>query len=797
MKSSATASQQLNFGITGMSCGSCVERLESAFRRRSGVLDVVVNLATEKANVHIDPTLLAVSDLTGVVRNAGFDVCVDARSYHVGGMSCTACASRIQEELLKFPGVESAVVNFATENATVRLIPGLIAEPDIVERIRAIGFRLETQLEPEEEADQYQAEVTAQRRSVLLASFFSSLLVIQMLAQFIGWREFHWMPAVEVLFATPVQFWFGRKFYFGAFNALRNRSANMDVLVVLGTTSAYLYSWYLMIQYGEAAQGTMYFESAAVIITLVLWGKYLETRAKRKTFSAIRELLNLRPRVVRVLLDSGETIEKPTELLDLGEVITCIPGERISADGEVIEGEANVDESLITGESNPVHRKVGEEVYEGAVNLDGHLVVRVTKIGHDSTLNRIARLVEQAQLGKTNIQRLVDKVSAFFVPVVILIAFVTIIVWSIVGNFENALINAVSVLVIACPCALGLATPTAVITGTGTAARAGILFRDIEALEHAHRVQEVVFDKTGTLTHGKPTFIRGQVVLDGKSELYDTYLKTAIALQSLSEHPIAKAFLDHAKGQGIEVIKPTNFRTYVGEGITGVVDGVNCGLGNDRLLRRLDQDFSMSNETLGSAVWLFYGGAVVAEFEFVDMERSTSLEAVARLQRQNVQVHILSGDNKEVTERLARTLGITSYDYRQTPETKVQRVEALQNQNKAVAMVGDGINDAPALAQARLGIAMSTGTDIAMEVAAVTLMRPDPRLVAATLDISKRTFRKIRQNLFWAFIYNVVMIPLAVMGHLDPTIAGAAMALSSVSVVTNSLLLKRWRTHIS
>ncbi|MCY3541928.1 MAG: heavy metal translocating P-type ATPase [Gammaproteobacteria bacterium] len=796
MSTSVSASQELSFNITGMTCGSCVERLEIAFTKEPGVLDVAVNLAAEKAYLSINPHLLAVKDLVGVVRRAGFDVGVDTRTYQVGGMSCTACAGRIQDVLLKVPGVETAEVNFATENATVRSIKGLVAERDLISRVRTAGFRLFTRAEPDDEAEQFQAEITKERRSVLLASFFSSLLVLQMVAQFIGWREFHWMPAAEVLFATPVQFWFGRKFYIGAFNALRNRSANMDVLVVLGTTSAYLYSWYLMIQHGEAAQGEMYFESAAVIITLVLWGKYLETRAKRKTFSAIRELLSLRPRVVRVRLESGETVEKPTELLELGEIITCIPGERISADGEVIEGEAHTDESLITGESNPVHRRIGDEVYEGAVNLDGHLVVRVTKVGNDTTLNRIARLVEQAQVGKTDIQRLVDKVSGYFVPVVILIALITLVAWSIFGNFENALINSVSVLVIACPCALGLATPTAVITGTGIAARAGILFRDIEALEHAHRVQEVVFDKTGTLTQGKPSFVRGQVVQSGSPELYDTYLRAAIALQSLSEHPIAKAFLDHAKEQGIDVLTPKGFRAYVGEGVSGSVDGIDCALGNHRLLRRFGHE-PVPTDEYESTVWLHFAGEVVAEFVFVDVERPNSREAVAKLQQRNVDVHILSGDSKEVTENLARSLGITSYAYRQTPETKVARVEAIQKEGRSVAMVGDGINDAPALAQARLGIAMSSGTDIAMEVAAVTLMRTDPRLVAATLDISTRTFRKIRQNLFWAFIYNVVMIPLAVLGYLDPTIAGAAMALSSVSVVTNSLLLKRWHSQVS
>ena len=795
MSKSANASLQINLNVTGMSCGSCVARLETAFKRERGVLDVAVNLAAEQAHLRIDPSLLGVKELAGVVRRSGFDVGIETRNYQVGGMSCAACANQIQDVVLKIPGVESAQVNFATESATVQFVEGLVLEHEVINRVRAAGFSLDATLAPEDEANKFLSEISRERRSVLWASFFSSLLVMQMIAQFIGWREFHLMPAAEVLFATPVQFWFGRRFYIGAFNALRNRSANMDVLVVLGTTSAYLYSWYLMFKYGDAAEGMLYFESSAVIITLVLWGKYLETRAKRKTFSAMRELLNLRPRIVRVRLPSGETIEKPTELLELGEEITCIPGERISADGEVIHGEAHLDESLITGESNPVYRRKGDEVCEGVVNLDGHLVVRVTKVGEETTLNRIARLVAQAQVGKTDIQRMVDKVSGYFVPVVILIASVTLISWSFVGVFESALINAVSVLVIACPCALGLATPTAVITGTGTAARAGILFRDIEALEHAHHVQEVVFDKTGTLTRGKPSFVRGEVIQHGKAELYDTYVHAAIALQSLSEHPIAKAFQEHAKSQNISVSEPTGFRAFVGEGVSGEVNGVACALGNERILQRFGS-VQVETDTTESKVWLLYAGEVVAEFVFVDLQRPTSYEAVKMLLDRKVRVRVLSGDSQEVTEKLANALEITSYEFRQTPETKVARIEELQKNHKAVAMVGDGINDAPALARARLGIAMSSGTDIAMEAAAVTLMRTDPRLVAATLDISKRTFNKIWQNLFWAFIYNVVMIPLAFLGHLDPTFAGAAMALSSVSVVANSLLLRRWQPQL-
>lgn len=774
-----------------MTCGACVSRLERAFNQTVGVLDSSVNLATERASIHLDLAQVTFDEIISVVQKTGFSATTQSQTFRVNGMTCSTCASRVEETLMNIKGVLHSSVNLATDSVHLEYVDGVVDVATLQQQLAKAGYTLHPS-QAENESTLYQNQVDQDKRAVIMSTVLTLPLVLQMVAQFIGWEDLHMMPAAEVLFATPVQLWFGRRFYIGAWNALRNRSANMDVLVVLGTTSAYVYSWYLMVASGEAAEGRLYFESSAVIITLVLWGKYLENRAKRQTFAAVRELLNLRPRVARVKVATEHYEERPTESLLVGDEVSCLPGERISADGIIIEGEASVDESLITGESLPIPKHLGATVREGSANLDGRILIRVTKVGRETTLSRIAQLVQHAQVGKTKIQRLVDRVSGFFVPVVILIALSTMLAWLIWNsNFELALVNAVSVLVIACPCALGLATPTAVITGTGTAARAGILFRDVEALEHAYRVKEVVFDKTGTLTQGKPALVEIQAFRADQQENLDRFIKVAVTIQSFSEHPIASAFKEYAKHHGIQVSEPDRFRAIVGEGVVGSVDGEEWYLGNEKLMQRFHAQVP-SSETSPDSVYLGSSGQVWARFKCLDELRAESQQSIALLGRDGVRVHILSGDNQEVTRRMATKLGVDSFWAQQTPESKVAKVSELQKAKVSVAMVGDGINDAPALAQARLGIAMCSGTDVAMETAAVTLMRPDPRLVSGALSISKRTFRKIQQNLFWAFIYNIFMIPLACLGYLDPSIAGAAMALSSVSVVANSLLLKRW-----
>ena len=749
-----------------------------------------MNLATERAQIEYDSKKVTLDDIVNAVVDSGFEVATESRSFQVHGMTCTSCESRVYDALMNIEGVVSASVNLAADSVDIEYCRDVVEDSTLVERVANSGYTL---VAAEPHGNQFlelQHQTDKEKRAIIVASLLTLPLVLQMVAQFLGWERVHWMPAAEVLFATPVQLWFGRRFYVGAFRALRARTANMDVLVVLGTSAAYLYSWYLIISLGEAAEGELYFESAAIIITLVLLGKYLETRAKRRTFASIRELYKLRPRTARLLQSNGEYVEFLTEKLQVGDEVLILPGDRIPADGEVVKGEANVDESLVTGESVPIPRRLGDQVIEGSTNMDGRLVIRVSTVGVETTLSKIARLVENAQMRKTSIQRLVDRVSSVFVPVVMVIAFCTLVTWLLLGaEFENALINAVSVLVIACPCALGLATPTAVITGTGVAARAGILFRDVEALEYAHRVRDVVFDKTGTLTHGSPVLTDIKLTDVNVEQSALEVLRVAAALQTASKHPIASAFQVRAAAESLELTEPTKFKSFVGEGIVGTVAGIQWLLGNEKLLHRFGVNSGQILQDTNT-IWLSNGKQVVAAFSFVDKTREQAPEVVRLLKRMKIKSHILSGDSESVTKELSKRLGIASYWYRQTPAQKVERVEELQ-QATSVAMVGDGINDAPALAQARLGIAMGTGTDVAMETASVTLMRSDPRLVASTIAISKRTFRKIQQNLFWAFIYNLIMIPAACLGYLDPTIAGAAMAFSSVSVVGNSLLLRR------
>ncbi len=776
-----------------MTCAACVNRLETAFQKVAGILQSSVNLATERAQIEFDSAKLSLDDIVNTVSRTGFVVGTEARTFKVRGMTCTSCVNRVQGALQNITGLLSAEVNLATDSVTVEYLRDVVSESIMVDSVAKAGYSLFAVESSRNHMAELQQQVDKEKRAIIVSTVLTLPLVLQMVAQFLGWEQIHWMPAAEVLFATPVQFWFGRRFYVAAYQALRAGTANMDVLVVLGTSAAYLYSWYLLITLGEAAEGLLYFESAAVIITLVLLGKYLESRAKRRTFASIRELYKLRPRTASVLQTNGEYVETLTEQLKVGNEVLCLPGDRIPADGEILIGEASVDESLVTGESTPLPRKFGDQVIEGSTNIDGRLVIRVTKVGIESTLSKIASLVESAQLGKTNIQRLVDRVSGVFVPVVIAIALFTFGGWMFLsdGSIETALINAVSVLVIACPCALGLATPTAVMTGTGVAARVGILFRDVEALEYAHRVQDVVFDKTGTLTYGLPVLTDIEVLDETDGISVKKVLEVAASLQIFSKHPIASAFLSRASEEEIAVSEPTQFKSYVGEGVVGTLDSRIWLLGNEKLLHRFDVRTKSSSLDTNN-IWLANEQRVVAVFAFVDQVRESAKDAVQQLSSMKINSHILSGDDEAVTRTLAAELGISSYWFRQTPEAKVDRVAKLQR-NSSVAMVGDGINDAPALAQSRLGIAMGTGTDVAMETASVTLMRSDPTLVAATLSVSKRTFRKIQQNLFWAFIYNLIMIPLACLGYLNPSIAGAAMAFSSVSVVGNSLLLRRWK----
>ncbi len=788
--------------ITGMTCSACAARIEKALQRVNGIVSAEVNFATEKASVEWDPAQLDSAALTAAIEKTGFGVTEQQFDFGVKGMTCSACATRIEKALGKLPGVASANVNLALETGTVKAVADGVTRQQIIEVIAKTGFEaIFSDPVGDRAAEDAQRQLDEQRALrmemtwLIVSAALTLPLVLQMVAMFTG-RGFHLHPWLEFALATPVQFIIGARFYKAAYKAVRAGAGNMDVLVVMGTSAAWLYSFYLLLTLGSEASGQLYFEASAVIITLVLLGKFLEARAKRGTTAAIRQLMELRPARARVRRDNQEQ-EVAIEDVIPGDLIVVRPGENLPVDGKIVEGETEVDESLITGESLPVDKVPGDLVTGGSINGTGLIIAKATKVGADSTLAKIIQLVENAQTGKAPVQRLVDRISAIFVPSVIAIATLTFLISLIVtGDGGRSLIAAVSVLVIACPCALGLATPTAIMTGTGVAARFGILIKDVEALERAHRLDAIVFDKTGTLTVGKPSVVDSHFINGSAGEL----LQLAGSLQQGSEHPLAHALISYAADQNTELMPVSDFRSHTGRGVTGTVNNRDLVMGNQRLLA----DHNISSDTAGdkaqewqklgrTVVWLAADGELLGMFAIADALRPESLQAVTTLRNMGVKTLLISGDTATVADEIGRQAGVDESFGGVLPDEKAEHISTLWGQGYTAGMVGDGINDAPALAAAEVGIAMGSGTDIAMETASITLMRSDPRLVPAAIDVSRATWNKIRQNLFWAFIYNVIGIPLAALGFLSPAIAGAAMAMSSVSVVTNSLLLKRWR----
>ena len=714
----------------------------------------------------------------------------------IGGMTCASCAGRVERALGKVPGVQSVSVNLANERAHIEVL-GQMDPAVLIAAVDKAGYTATLpQSETATEASQAQ-RLHHERWALLLTILLALPLVLPMLAQPFG---VHWMlPAwVQFALATPVQFIFGARFYIAAWKAVRAGAGNMDLLVAIGTSAGYGLSMYEWLTAPAGSMPHLYFEASAVVIALVLLGKYLESRAKRQTASAIRALEALRPeRAIRVV--DGREEDVAISALKLGDQVLVKPGERFPVDGEVVDGQSHADEALISGESLPVPKQPGDKVTGGAINGEGRLLVRTLALGAESVLARIIRLVEDAQAAKAPIQKLVDRVSQVFVPTVLVLALITLLGWWLYGAaLETAIINAVAVLVIACPCALGLATPTAIMAGTGVAARHGILIKDADALERAHAVSVVVFDKTGTLTSGTPKIAHLAAVDGNESRV----LQQAGALQRGSEHPLAKAVLDACAERGLTVADVSASQSLTGRGIAGTLDGQALALGNRRLL----QESGLSEGELGSCAtaweaegrtlsWLIEQGVqprVLGLFAFGDTLKPGALEAVQQLKAQHINSHLLTGDNRGSARVVAEALGIDDVHAEVLPAEKAATVAELKKTG-VVAMVGDGINDAPALAAADIGIAMGGGTDVAMHAAGITLMRGDPRLVPAALEISRKTYAKIRQNLFWAFVYNLIGIPLAAFGLLNPVLAGAAMALSSVSVVSNALLLKTWK----
>jgi len=792
---SAPSSQHIELPIEGMTCAACSTRLEKNLNKLPGV-KAAVNLASEKARIEFDPAIIAPADVVQAIRKSGFGVPDQELVLELEGMTCAACATRIEKVLNRIEGV-SAVVNFATEKARVRMAPGATTLEELIAAVGKAGYGAHESLGTSR-AEEKMRRAAAYRKDVRVF-WIAAALTLPLLAQMgpmLFGQHAELLPRwVQMLFATPVQFWAGKRFYVGAWHALRGGGANMDVLVALGTSMAYFLSAVVTL---FGLEQHVYFEASAAVITLVLMGKLLEARAKAGTSAAIEELVKLQPKIARIERN-GEIVEVDAASLKLDDIFIVRAGESIPVDGEVIEGGSSVVEAMLTGESLPVSKQPGAKVFGATQNQEGMLKCRATGVGAHTVLAGIIRLVEQAQGSKAPIQRLADVISGIFVPVVAAISLATLVLWwGLSGEFTPALINAVAVLVIACPCALGLATPTAIMVGTGNGAKAGILIRNAEALERAGKIRTLVVDKTGTLTEGRPTVTD---IVAAEHVSADEVLRLAAALEQGSQHPLAKAVLARAAEAGMAPDSVTGFAAVTGKGVQGEIGGRPYWLGSPAFFAerglKTDEAAIAHLQQQGKTVVAIGGEqSVLGYLAIADVLRASSARAVARLQKMGIEVVMLTGDNTATAGAIAVLAGIDRYLAEVLPQDKAEEVQKLRNQGKVVGMAGDGINDAPALAAADVGFAVGSGADVAIEAADVTLMRSDLSSVADAIDLSRATLKKIRQNLFFAFIYNVLGIPLAALGMLNPVIAGAAMAMSSVSVVSNSLLLKRWKARV-
>ncbi|MCL6445367.1 MAG: heavy metal translocating P-type ATPase [Alicyclobacillus sp.] len=709
---------------------------------------------------------------------------------NIEGMTCAACAARIEKVVGRLEAVKSVHVNLASEKAHIAFVPGTLQESDLIRAIEKAGYgaKLVSEASAEEEKRSKQKAYQRDLAKFWISAVLTAPLVIQMFMMLFGGKAI--MPNwVSWLFATPVQFYVGWRFYQGAYHALRGGAANMDVLVALGTSVAYVYSAILTVQ----GQPDVYFDSSATVVTLIFMGKLLEARAKAKSGAAIESLAKLGAKVAHVLRD-GKELDVPVEELQVGDIVRVRPGEKVPSDGVLLEGNTSIDESFLTGESLPVPKSAGDPVVGASVNQTSAFTMKVTKVGADTALAQVIRLVDRAQGSKAPVQHLADKISGIFVPVVLAAALATLMIWGVYGSWSHGLLAAVAVLVIACPCSLGLATPTAIMVGTGLGAETGILIKSGEHLECAHRVNTVIFDKTGTITSGKPK-VTDVWTAEGISQ--PTLLKVAAALESQSEHPLAAAVVKYSQHKAIPIPVASGVQAIPGRGIEGFVDGRTIRIGNRRWLEQtgvesFPDDVLARYENAGKTVVLVASAsALLGVIAIADTIKADAKDTVRRLAQMGIDVWMITGDNEATAQAIAAAAGISHVIAGVLPAGKAAQVEALRKQGRTVAMVGDGINDAPALAAADVGIAMGTGTDVALEAADIALMRGGTRGVVDAIQLAKATMRKIRQNLFWAFFYNVLGIPLAALGILSPMIAGAAMALSSVSVITNSLLLRR------
>lgn len=789
--------KKTTLGITGMTCAACANRIEKNLNKINDV-DATVNVTTEKATVAYNPESTTIDDLTHSIEKTGYGVLTEKAELDVIGMTCAACSNRIEKVLNRDAGVEHANVNLTTENATIAYNPEMTSIDDLIKKIQKIGYDAKPKQAASEKSSQKEQELKHKRTKLIISAILAAPLLLTMFVHLFGMQIPHIFmnPWFQFALATPVQFIIGWQFYVGAYKNLRNGSANMDVLVALGTSAAYFYSLYEMIKWLNLTNYTphLYFETSAVLITLILFGKYLETRAKTQTTNALSELLNLQAKEARVLRNREELMIPLNEVVQ-GDHLIIKPGEKIPVDGKVIKGTTSIDESMLTGESIPIEKVQNDNVIGSTMNKNGSITVEATKVGKDTALASIIKVVEEAQGSKAPIQRLADIISGYFVPIVVGIALLTFIVWITLvqtGQFEPALVAAIAVLVIACPCALGLATPTSIMVGTGKAAENGILFKGGEHIERTHQVNTVVLDKTGTITNGKP------VVTDFDGD--DKVLQLLASAEKGSEHPLAESIVNYAKKNHIPFLEVAHFEAIPGHGIKATIDGKSLCVGNRKFMieeniaiNSAETQLSRFEQDGKTAMMIAIDSELKGTIAVADTVKASTSEAIQQLHDLDIEVVMLTGDNERTAQAIAKQVGIDTVITEVLPEEKATKIVELQDQGKTVAMVGDGVNDAPALVQADIGIAIGSGTEVAIEAADVTILGGDLLLIPKAMKASKSTIRNIRQNLFWAFGYNVAGIPIAALGLLAPWVAGAAMALSSVSVVTNALRLKRMK----
>ncbi|WP_336967736.1 heavy metal translocating P-type ATPase [Bacillus cereus] len=797
--------KEANLQISGMTCAACANRIEKGLKKVEGVHEANVNFALEKTKIMYDPTKTNPQQFKEKVESLGYGIVSDKAEFTVSGMTCAACANRVEKRLNKLDGVNKATVNFALESATVDFNPDEVNVNEMKSAITKLGYKLEVKPDDQDASTDHRLQEIERQKKKFIISFILSFPLLWAMVSHFSFTSFIYLPDmlmnpwVQLALATPVQFIIGGQFYVGSYKALRNKSANMDVLVALGTSAAYFYIVYLSIQsIGSSEHMTdLYFETSAVLITLIILGKLFEAKAKGRSSEAIKKLMGLQAKTATVVRD-GTEIKILIEEVVAGDIVYVKPGEKIPVDGEIVEGKSAIDESMLTGESIPVDKSIGDVVIGSTINKNGFLKVKATKVGRDTALAQIIKVVEEAQGSKAPIQRVADQISGIFVPVVVVIAIITFAVWMIFvtpGDFGGALEKMIAVLVIACPCALGLATPTSIMAGSGRSAEYGILFKGGEHLEATHRLDTVILDKTGTVTNGKPV-LTDVIVADGFNE--NELLRLVGAAERNSEHPLAEAIVEGIKEKKIDIPSSETFEAIPGFGIESVVEGKHLLIGTRRLMKKFNIDIeevSKSMEALereGKTAMLIaidkeYAGIVAV----ADTVKDTSKAAIARLKKMGLDVVMITGDNTQTAQAIAKQVGIDHVIAEVLPEGKAEEVKKLQANGKKVAMVGDGINDAPALATANIGMAIGTGTDVAMEAADITLIRGDLNSIADAIFMSKMTIRNIKQNLFWALAYNALGIPIAALGFLAPWVAGAAMAFSSVSVVLNALRLQR------